>query len=60
MSLDGTLNGLNVISEFVQYDKTATVTGRKIFLQTVTVKGDLSLVDESTLQVWIWTVKCLI
>ncbi|XP_071538217.1 uncharacterized protein [Panulirus ornatus] len=48
--LDGSLNGHKVESDFVQYGKTATISSRKSFLDNMRVQGDISLVDESTVQ----------
>lgn len=51
MDLDGTLNGLDVKTNLVQYGKGADITAPKTFNQKLTVKGDLSMSSGSTVQV---------
>ncbi|XP_045614864.2 uncharacterized protein [Procambarus clarkii] len=48
--LNGTLNGLRIGTDFVQYGKTAVITGRKTFLQNLIVRGNLTVVEEATIQ----------
>ncbi|XP_042241120.1 uncharacterized protein LOC121878774 [Homarus americanus] len=48
--LDGTLNGLKIGTDFVQYGKTATITSRKTFMHNLIIQGDLVVVDEGTIQ----------
>lgn len=51
MALDGTLNGLDVKTNLVQYGKSAEITAEKTFNQKLTIKGDLSMGSGSTVQV---------
>nr|XP_053657549.1 uncharacterized protein LOC128706619 [Cherax quadricarinatus] len=48
--LNGTVNGLRIDHDFVQYGKVATIMARKIFLEDLVIKGDLEVVDEGTIQ----------
>ncbi|ROT81422.1 hypothetical protein C7M84_025424 [Penaeus vannamei] len=50
VDLDGTLNGLDVKTNLVQYGKGADITAPKTFNQKLTVKGDLSMSSGSTVQ----------
>ncbi|XP_027209085.2 uncharacterized protein [Penaeus vannamei] len=50
VDLDGTLNGLDVKTNLVQYGKGADITAPKTFNQKLTVKGDLSMTSGTTVQ----------
>ncbi|XP_063616052.1 uncharacterized protein LOC134789346 [Penaeus indicus] len=50
VALAGTLNGLDVATNLVQYGKSAEITAEKTFNQKLTIWGDLSMSSGSTVQ----------